>query len=69
MGRDVISTAEAGRVAGVDAATIRYWITHGWRGIKLPALSAGGMYLVRRRDVEHFAALRSGVSHDQIQPA
>jgi hypothetical protein len=65
MGNNLLSAAAASQEAGVSRETVNYWIRKGLDGFKLPAVQVAGVYLIRRRDLDRFLSLRSGL----LQPA
>jgi hypothetical protein len=60
LNREILSSGEAGRLAGVGAWTIWHWHTAGRDGVKLPAQTVGGRLVVSRRDLQKFLRRRAG---------
>lgn len=55
-GADLLMPSAAARLLGVSSAAIRTWVSAG----KLPAvIASGGVRLIRREDLERFAAART----------
>jgi excisionase family DNA binding protein len=57
MAHDLISTKEAAKVIGYDDDSI---VRRHCREGRIPSVSVGGMYLIRRRDAEKFRKPKRG---------
>jgi hypothetical protein len=55
---EFLSSGDVAKLAGVSRETVNYWVRRGLAGWRLPAAYCAGSYIVRRRDVERFLAMR-----------